>query len=235
MKVAVMQPFFVPWLAYFSLIKHTDRFILLDPVQFTNAWVNRNRILKPGPGWQYIVIPLVKHKRDTKISHIRIYNDTDWRELILRQLAHYKKRAPFYADTTEVLKKALDIKTDSITKMNRHVLQTLCDYIGISFTGEICSEMGLAIEEVRASDEWGLNICKALGDADEFWEPVGGMKFYSRSKYAQAGIPIKFLQFAFPRYSQERPEFEERLSVIDVMMFNSPQKINEMLDDYELL
>ena len=127
------------------------------------------------------------------------------------------------------------MKTDSITELNRHVLESVCDYIGIRFTGEICSEMGLAIEEVRASDEWGLNICKVLGDADEFWEPVGGMKFYSRSKYAKAGIPIKFLQFEFPRYSQGRPEFEDRLSVVEEMMFNSPQKINEMLDDYELL
>ncbi|MBE3128317.1 MAG: WbqC family protein, partial [Actinobacteria bacterium] len=28
-----MQPYFLPYLGYFSLIKHTERFVLLDSVQ----------------------------------------------------------------------------------------------------------------------------------------------------------------------------------------------------------
>ena len=235
MKIAVMQPFFLPWLAYFSLIKHTDRFILLDPVQFTNAWVNRNRILKPELGWQYIVIPLVKHRRDIRINDVCIYHSTDWRERILCQLVHYKKRAPFYDNSVEVLKQALAIETDSIVQLNRRVLQTVCDYIGIKFNVDIYSQMEPPVKKALASDEWGLNMCKALGDVDEFWEPEGGRKIYSRSKYDEAGVTIKFLKFNFPIYSQGRPEFEAGLSIIDLMMFNSPQRINQMLDDYELL
>ncbi len=48
MKIGIMQPYFFPYLGYFSLIKHTERFILLDSVQFIrHGWVERNRILKP--------------------------------------------------------------------------------------------------------------------------------------------------------------------------------------------
>ncbi|HOC37490.1 MAG TPA: WbqC family protein, partial [Tenuifilaceae bacterium] len=50
-----MQPYFFPYIGYFSLIKHTDEFILLDTVQFIrHGWIERNRILKPSDGWQYI-------------------------------------------------------------------------------------------------------------------------------------------------------------------------------------
>ncbi|MZP67265.1 MAG: glycine transferase, partial [Bacteroidales bacterium] len=40
-----MQPYFFPYAGYFSLIKHTDKFILLDSVQFIrHGWIERNRI-----------------------------------------------------------------------------------------------------------------------------------------------------------------------------------------------
>jgi len=234
-KIAIEQPFFLPYLEYFSLIKHTDRFILFDTVQYTKAWVNRNRILKPGPGWQFIVVPLSKHSRATKINEIRINNSLDWQARIFRQLEHYKKRAPFYAPTVAVLKEALAIQTDSIVQLNSHVLQTICAYLDIDLDLDIFSELDLAIGEVRAPDEWALNICRALGDIEEFWEPALGLEFFDRDKYARASLGLKFLKLNFPRYRQRRPVFENGLSIIDVLMFNDPASVNEMLDDYEIL
>ena len=71
MKLGIMQPYFAPYLGYISLIKHTDEFILFDTVQFIrHGWIERNRILKPGGGWQYIAIPLVKHSQKTLICDI---------------------------------------------------------------------------------------------------------------------------------------------------------------------
>ena len=236
MKIGVMQPYFFPYLGYFSLIKHTERFILLDSVQFIrHGWIERNRILKPGSGWQYISVPLIKHSRDTKIRNIRIKNALDWRNKIFRQSEHYKKRAPFYRDTIEVLKTAFNIETESIVQLNAHILKTVCGYIGVRVNVDILSEMHLSIGGVKAPDEWALNICKALDNVSEYWNPEGGLECFDRSKYYKAGVDIKFLSMNFPKYPQRRPEFEAGLSIIDVMMFNKPEKINEMLDDYMLL
>jgi hypothetical protein len=236
MKIGIMQPYFLPYLGYFSLIKHTERFILLDSVQFIKqGWIERNRILKPRSGWMYISIPLIKHSRDTKIKDIRIKNSLDWRNLIFRRLEHYKKQAPFYRDTIEVLKTAFNIETENIVQFNSHVLKTVCGYIGVGLNLDIFSEMRLSIDDIKASDEWGLNICKALGNVSEYWNPEGGLKFFDRSKYYKAGIEIKFLSINIQKYSQSRQEFEPSLSIVDVMMFNKPEKINEMLDDYVLL
>lgn len=231
-----MQPYFLPYLGYFSLIKHTEQFILFDPVQYIkHGWIERNRILKPQSGWQYISAPLTKHSSDTKIKDIRIKNTTNWRNIIFSQLEHYKKRAPFYQDTIDILRNALDIDTESIVELNRHVLKVICDYIGVEFNVGIFSKMDLSIEEVNASDEWALNICKALGNIEEYWNPEGGLEFFDREKYKKAGININFSKMNLTRYSQRRPEFEAGLSIVDVMMFNEPGKIDKMLDDYELI
>ena len=46
MKIAIMQPTFLPWLGYFSLIKSVDKFVFLDDVQFDRrSWQQRNYIL----------------------------------------------------------------------------------------------------------------------------------------------------------------------------------------------
>ena len=46
-KVAILQPHYLPWLGYFSLIEIVDEFIFLDDVQFIKReWKNRNKIRK---------------------------------------------------------------------------------------------------------------------------------------------------------------------------------------------
>ena len=91
MKVAIMQPYFFPYLGYFGLINHTEKFILFDTVQFIrHGWIERNRILKPMEDWQYIAVPLKKHSQKTLIKDIEINNSIDWKNKIFAQLTHYK-------------------------------------------------------------------------------------------------------------------------------------------------
>ena len=45
MKIAVMQPYFLPYIGYFQLIKSVDKFVVYDNIEFTKkGWINRNRI-----------------------------------------------------------------------------------------------------------------------------------------------------------------------------------------------
>jgi hypothetical protein len=236
MKIGIMQPYFFPYLGYFSLIKQTDRFILFDTVQFIkHGWIERNRILKPNEGWQYVKVPLEKYNRNTSIMDIRINNNEDWRDKIFRQLEHYKKRSPYYYDTIKVIDEALGIKTDSMVQLNLSCLKAICNYIGIQLNVDVFSELDLTIDEVYEPDEWALNICKALGNITEYWNPEGGVDFFDRSKYIENGLDIKFLKMNLDKYSQRRQVFEPGLSIIDAMMFNTPEEIKDMLDNYIII
>lgn len=236
MKLGIMQPYFFPYIGYISLIKNTDEFILFDTVQFIkHGWIERNRILKPGGDWQYISVPLVKHSMNTKIKDIKIRDNEDWKNKIISQLAHYKKRAPYYNDTIEIVKEALDIETDNITVLNKHILEVICNYLGFSPKIKIFSQMNLPIKEATAPDEWALNICKELGNVEEYWNPPGGITFFDKSKYDKSGITLRFQSVNIVPYVQRIGYFEPGLSIIDVMMFNSKEQINEMLNNYEFI
>lgn len=234
-RVAIMQPYFFPYLGYFSLIKHTDEFILFDTVQFIrHGWIERNRILKQPEGWLYVRVPLEPHHRETLIKDIRIDNTKDWRNVILSQIQPYKKNAPHYNQTKQVIEKSLGHEFDDIVSLNKSVLNEVCQYLGITRELPVFSQMGLPIEETKAPDEWALNICKALGEVDEYWNPPGGKEFFDKSKYDKAGIELKFHHVNLQKYDQKRQPFEAGLSIIDVMMFNSPQEINVMMDNYNV-
>ena len=236
MKLAIMQPYFLPYLGYFSLIKHTDEFILLDTVQFIrHGWIERNRILKPSDGWQYIMVPLKKHSRETIIKDIEINNEQQWKEKILAQLQHYKKQAPYFSNVIDILNEIFSKEYATIVDLNLASLKTVCNYLGINTPIGIFSQMNIEIEPANAPDEWALNICKALGNIDEYWNLSGGQSFFDRKKYENAGINLKFHSAILTEYDQKRNVFEPGLSIIDVMMFNSVEEINKMLDNYELL
>jgi hypothetical protein len=122
-----------------------------------------------------------------------------------------------------------------IASLNKAALQAVCDYLNIDTPIEIFSDMNLTIDPANAPDEWALNICKAMIGVDEYWNPPGGITFFDRSKYETYKVCLKFQQVNPSEYDQKRANFEANLSIIDVMMFNSKEIINEMLDSYELL
>lgn len=235
-RVAIMQPYFFPYLGYFSLLKHTDRFILLDSVQFIrHGWIERNRILRRDGGWLYIRVPLMPHSRDTLIQNIEIDNAKNWKRSMLSQLEAYRRIAPHYGPVVEVVRSALDTEHRDITSLDRATLEAMCDYLGMPRTLEVFSEMDLGIQPAAAPDEWALNICMAIGNVQEYWNPPGGRDFFDRAKYERAGIGLEFLSVNLREYDQRRGVFEPGLSIIDVAMFNSPEEIHAMLDDYDLL
>lgn len=235
MKVGIMQPYFFPYLGYISLLKHTDKFILLDNIQFIrHGWIERNRILKQNDGWLYIKVPLIKSGRDTTIKDVRINNSENWKDRILSQIQVYKKSAPYYSKVVAMLNELFSKEYEDITHLNKDILLAVSKFMDIKVNIDIFSEIDLKIELPTMPDEWALNICKALGNVDEYWNPPGGQSFFDRKKYLEANIILKFQKINFLPYKQGREFFEEGLSIIDVMMFNSPDEINIMLDDYEL-
>lgn len=234
MKIAIMQPYFLPYLGYYSLIKQADRWIFNDEVQMINkGWIQRNRILKQYGGWGYIMVPLHKHEHTEIIKNITIRNDENWKDKILAQIKHYKNGAPYFYKVYAFLENAFVKNFNSITEQNAYLIKQTCDYIGMDFDYEILSEMKLNFEQVHDPDDWSLNICKAINQ-NHYINPILGKQFYNVKKYDNTGIKINFLNWSCTPYKQLHNVFIDGLSIVDVMMFNSPEEINQMLDKYVL-
>jgi len=57
--LAIMQPYFFPYLGYFPLIALAERGVIFDTAQYCRRrWMNCNRMFDNKGGWQYINIPV---------------------------------------------------------------------------------------------------------------------------------------------------------------------------------
>lgn len=234
MKIGIMQPYFFPYLGYFSLIHVTDFWVVFDDVQFIrHGWIERNRILNSSGGWQYIKVPLVKASRDCLIKDRNIRYQENWENKIFAQLTCYKKKAPYYSEVVELLKRVFSEKKRDITSLNILALEEVCRFIGIPFNYTIASQTQIEFSErIKSSGDWALQISKYY-KANIYVNPYSGIDIFNREKFNKEGIDIKFLKNNLIRYNQGENDFEEGLSIIDVLMFNSPGEALELINSYE--
>jgi hypothetical protein len=231
MKIlAGMQPYFFPYLGYFDLIYNVDTWIVFDTPQYIKeGWVHRNRILHPKEGWRYIIVPIQKHAMDTPINKIAICSDQPWKEKVMRQLSEYKKKAPFYKPTVSLVEDCLAIEEPLLSRLNIFILEKVCDFLDIPFRGSVFSEMNLELGAVTKSGDWALRICQAMG-ADVLVNPPGGRHLYDAAEFQRNGVRLIIREFENMVYSCEPLKFEPALSIIDVLMWNSPKTIRDYLE-----
>ncbi len=231
LKLGIMQPYFFPYLGYFDLINRTDRWIVFDTPQYIyHGWVNRNRILHPNEGWQYVNVPVNKKFRNrTPIKDVEIVSNDDWKRRILAQLEHYKKKAPHYQETVDLVKDALDTDATRIVPINVRAMDIICQRLGISFQHEIFSEMDIELGAVDGPGDWALRISEALG-ATEYLNPPGGEELFDPEKFSSSGITLTIQNFEPFVYDCKRWEFIPNLSIIDVLMWNAPEDILAFLN-----
>jgi hypothetical protein len=233
--LSIMQPYLLPYVGYFSLLRASTSFVGLDLVQYIrHGWINRNRILHPQRGWQYFIVPVRKHRRETLIRDVCIARNEDWKGRLIRQLTHYKGQAPFYRDVIEMLDDALDSGATHIGQLNLRALERVCRYLSIPFAGTLASTMDLRLRAVQHAGDWALAICEAVG-ARGYVNPVGGAELFRPGEFAERGVKLMFLESPQAAYDQGRSEFEGSLSIIDVIMFNSPSDALRLVDSYRLV
>lgn len=233
-SVVLMQPYFFPYLGYYSLIDKADIFIVCDEVQYIRqGWMNRNRILNHNTEFSYISMPVVKAPQKTAIKDIRIDQKSPWKEKLRQDLMRYRNHGCYYKDAMEVIEACLAYETDSLTAFHVNSIKQVMAYVGIEGRIEVLTDMKLKLPEIQCADEWGLYVTKALG-GQTYYNPPGGMSFYSSQKYTQNGVEILFVANKLAPYNQGRDYFVASMSIIDAMMFLSPSQILEQVKNYDI-
>jgi hypothetical protein len=232
MKLAAMQPYFFPYLGYFDLLNLVDKWIVFDVPQYEKfGWYNRNRVLRVNSGWQYIVLPVKLHQSLKPINRIEI-SDRDWKGLILRQLEHYKKDAPYYNEVILFLKDCFTDLGGYLSEVNTTLFRRVALYLGIEKHIQVWSEMDIPQQDpINNPGDWGWVMAQAVG-ADEFINRPGGAAFIDEKGYRERGIKLIFQSFINMKYTCGKHQFEPDMSIIDVMMWNSPEQIKNYLDTF---
>lgn len=231
MKLAIMQPYLFPYIGYFQLLKTVDKFVLYDDVAFINrGWINRNKVLVNGKE-QLFTIPLREASQNKKILEIDIDDTQKWRDKLLKTLQQSYKKAPQYAAVYPVIEEILQTPATRITDLIAVSITLLANYLSIST--EIVPSSTIYANQHLKGPERILDICLQEG-ASEYINPIGGMELYDRAAFAEKDIILHFIRSRKEEYPQFGGEFVPWLSIVDVLMFNTPEQVHTLLEAFDL-
>ncbi len=230
MKLGIMQPYPFPYIGYFELMARVDRWVAFDVVQYNRrSWMNRNRILHPSAGWQYFSIPVAKAPHGTALSAIRLADPAEAERRLLAQLQHYHRHAPHFRFVTDLVRDAFArAGDDTLVGFSLASLSAVAERLSIAFVPERCSQLGLALDGIEHAGQWALCIAAQLG-ADAYLNPPGGRALFRPEEWATAGIELDFTELNILRYDCSPYVFEAHLSILDVLMWCSPDDVGTYL------
>lgn len=232
MKVSVMQPYFFPYAGYFSLIQSSDRFVIYDDVNFIRrGWVNRNYFLGANGPFRF-TMPVLHTSRATKIYDVKICNLSQTEKQLFRTLSFNYKKAPFFHETMNLLESIFQSKKQNFADFLTLTIKKVTEYAEI--TTEILRSSDLHISQTLGGQERILEICQSM-KADLYINAIGGTALYRRSDFLEKGITLKFLKFSGTAYPQFSEPHTPNLSIIDGMMFNSPEQLRSLIKQYVLV
>lgn len=232
MRLAIMQPYFMPYIGYLQLLNGVDKFVLYDDVNYINkGWINRNRILINGQAYLF-TIPLKEASQNKLINEIYLSEDLKWRGKLLKTLEQAYKKAPFYSTALAVTEKIVNLHAEKLNDWIADSFKVLVDYLDIKT--EIVPGSSIYKNTHLKAQERILDIC-LQEKAEHYINPIGGMELYDKTVFEQNGIRLNFIKSKPIVYPQFKNEFVPWLSIVDIMMFNDVPTIKGFLNEYELI
>lgn len=232
MKLGIMQPYFVPYIGYFQLMNAVDKYVVYDDVNFIKGgWINRNRILLNGQPY-FFNVPCLGASPNKKINEVKVNLDERLASKNLKLIQNAYSKAPYFKQIFPLVEDIVLFKEENIAKFIYHSFQVICNYLDIKT--ELIFSSNLKKDNSLKGQDKVLAICKELS-ATEYYNAIGGQELYSFKDFERQNIKLCFVKTNQMEYNQFNNEFQPNLSIIDVLMFNSKEKVKEMLKEFTLI
>jgi hypothetical protein len=232
LKVAIMQPYFLPYIGYFQLINAVDEFVLYDDVNYIKkGWINRNNLLVGGKA-SLFTIPLKEASQNKLINEIEISQEGNWQNKLLKTVEQSYKKAPYFDDFFPILTQIINYEEENISKYIHYSIVQICGHLEIATT-IIPSSSVFNNVELKAQNRI-IDICKKK-HATQYINPIGGTELYQKENFDKENIMLNFIKTKPIQYAQFSNEFVPYLSIIDLIMFNDKATIKKLLNEFELI
>jgi hypothetical protein len=231
-RVAIMQPYFLPYIGYWQLMSYVDIFVVYDDIEYTKkGWINRNRYLLNGRP-ETFTLPLKKDSDYLDVRERRLSESfAHEKEKLARRLESAYRKAPFFREGKEFLDEVL---SDTDVNLFQFIFQSIKighDRLGMKTRLVVSSS--LAVPRQLSGPDRVIATCQALG-ATDYINPIGGIELYDKADFSSAGIKLHFQKVRPIIYSQFSHPFIPNLSVVDLLMFCGSNRVRELLLEMDL-
>jgi hypothetical protein len=222
MRVAIMQPTYLPWLGYFGLMHSVDMFILLDSVQFARrSWQQRNQIkTSNGPIWLSVPV-LSKGKRDQLISEVEVDYSQGFPSSHQKSLTANYGKSPYFKLLSQPIFEILDSKDKFLVDLTINLIRWMANELGITTPIRLASEFST----VGAKADLLVSICQEVGGT-EYVSPPGSKCYLDESDaFERQNMPVHYFHFNNLDYSQRFDQFLPNMSIVDLLFNCGPESL----------
>lgn len=229
MKLGIMQPYFMPYIGYFQLMKAVDKNVVYDDVNYIKGgWANRNHILINGEK-EMFTVTLQKASQNKLFNEIVIGDDF---KKLMKTLQMNYSRAINFDQTMVLMERIISFPNKQLAVFIANSFREILSYLSVETEILMSSEIPKD-NSLRGKDKI-IQICEILG-ADTYYNAVGGKNLYDQEEFREHGITLNFVDSLPQVYSQlHTREFVSGLSMVDVLMNNTKDEVNRLLDSFQL-
>lgn len=229
MKLAIMQPYFFPYIGYFQLINSVDTFVIYDDVNYIKGgWINRNKIASKSTGNKpvYFGLTLEKQSSFEKIYEVKTRQNDFYNDKLKTKISHCYKKSPHYDKVFPLFKEVIDLDSNYLTDINYYGIKKICKFLNIN-TKIIKTSRQISNNNLSGQDRI-IDICKKL-NCTKYINAIGGRQLYNSKDFHSNGIDLKFVNTIPVDY-----EWWD-LSIIHQMMTFDQTRLQNMLNSYKLI
>lgn len=227
MKVAILQPTYLPWIGYFGMIDLSDVFIFYNDVQFVKkqSWQRRNRIKTPQ-GWTWLTIPVTSRFKE-KIIEIRINNQIKWQEKHLKSIKLSYQNAPYFYEFHEILKLIFSETYEFLADFTIKIIREIAKFLSINTKYILSSEL----KSFGTKTDRLISILNQLkeGTQNDYLTGPGTKDYIEPNKFKENDINLFWYYFSHPEYPQLYGEFIQYMSIIDLIFNVGSKKTLELI------
>ena len=212
MKLAIMQPTFLPWPAYFALINYVDEFIFLDNVQFDKrSWQQRNFIISNNKKTLLTVPVISKNRFDQTINEVEIDQSSQYIKKHLKTIEMAYSKTEFYKKNIDDISKIYNNNFKYLVDLNFALIEFFLQKMKISTQINYASKLNIKEKKEKLIDEISKNR-----KCNEYISPEGSRTYLTELQNNNKEYKIKFYSFEYKKYKQNSDKFIEGASMLDI-------------------
>lgn len=255
MKLALMQPYFLPYIGAFQLIHSVDKYVFMGYLNYRkDAWYHKNRMIIRNQGPTFFSLKLVSKSSYKSFHEISVDPSRYWRNKLLKTIEQNYVKTPYYDECISLFRNVINADILPLDEFNSNSMIEISKFLRIDTVMEQYPDEYLAIESrlqslVCGSFDSGdnveeqnidlktrrvLEICK-YENATIFNNAIGGVSLYSKEVFESHGIILHFIKTKPFEYKQAWKSFSPNMSILDVLMNCGKEKTIEYLSMYSLV
>lgn len=233
-RLAVMQPYFLPYVGHFSLFKASSHWVVFDLPRFAKkTFVSRNWMATPSGnasrlGGEIYCPTGGIIAEATFVSHDSI------REKLLGNLKRWSKLSPHGVELCDFIEDALlRVGGLSVARTNAHLFTAVAGYLGVSREVTFASDLEISENEFGGPGGWAPTITKALEER-VYMNPMGGKTFLNPCSFKTFGAQLVFHQYNGPVATVNVNGEVRAASIVQQILEFGRSNVSDQIDQFSL-